>query len=60
LGVVAMPHVKDLQRRQGKVIITAIEIDKDQEFGIEAYKINQPLVKGEPITLDFTVGNKPD
>jgi len=55
-----MPHVKDLQRRQGKVIITAIEIDKDQEFGIEAYKINQPLVKGEPITLDFTVGNKPD
>ncbi len=41
-----------------KVIIKAIAIDKDHGIGIKAFNINQPLPKGELITIEFTADKK--
>jgi cytochrome c oxidase subunit 2 len=41
-----------------KVIIKAIAIDKDHGFGIKAFNINEPLPKGELISIEFTADKK--
>lgn len=41
-----------------RVIIKATAIDKDHGIGIKEFNINEPLPKGEWVTIEFTADKK--